>query len=223
VTFTNGVGTISTVAGNGTEGYSGDGGPATSAELAYPCGVAVDTSGNIYLADTGNARIRKVTFSNGVGTISTVAGNGTQGYSGDAGAATSAELDYPSSLAVDKSGNIYTVDEGNHVIREVTFSNGGGTITTMAGNGSYGYTGDGGPATSAELAWPDSVAVDTYGDIYIADLGNETIREVYALKLPPAITWQTPAAITYGTPLSGSQLNATRRATNVMGYVYPNR
>ena len=164
------------MAGNGTAGHSGDGGPATSAELSYPSGVAVDTAGNIYIADSTNNRIRKVAAS--TGDISTVAGNGTAGYSGDGGAATSAELSNPIGVVVDAAGNIYIADEVNNRIREVTAST--GIITTVAGDGTRGYSGDGGAATSAELYYPFGVSVDAAGNIYIADYGNARVRKVTA-------------------------------------------
>jgi RHS repeat-associated protein len=169
-------GDISTVAGNGTQGYSGDGGAATSAELHGPIDVAVDTAGNIYIADYGNNRIRKVTVS--TGDISTVAGNGTQGYSGDGGAATSAELYYAVGVAVDAADNIYIADSGNNRVRKVTSAT--GIISTVAGDGTAGYSGDGGAATSAELWTDTSVAVDTAGNIYIVDCNNKRIRMVTA-------------------------------------------
>ena len=165
-------GVISTVAGNGTGGYSGDGAAATSAKLQYPTGVAVDGSGNIYIADFNNNRIRKVSTS---GVISTVAGNGTAGYSGDGGAATSAQLFQPFGVAVDGSGNIYIAEQGNNVIRKVSTS---GIISTVAGNGTAGYSGDGAAATSAQLNIPHGVAVDGSGNIYIVDLNNQVIRKV---------------------------------------------
>jgi sugar lactone lactonase YvrE len=169
-------GGIFTVAGDGTRGYSGDGGAATSAELNYPYGVAVDAAFNIYIADSNNERVRKVTGS--TGKISTVAGDGAQGYSGDGGAAISAELYSPHGVAVDTVGNIYIADYSNNRVRKVTVST--GIISTVAGNGTQGHSGDGGAATSAELYTPYSVAVDDVGDIYIADFGNERIREVAA-------------------------------------------
>ena len=175
-------GIISTVAGNGTLGYSGDGGPATSAELGNPYGVTVDSADNIYIADPSNKRIRKVAANTGI--ISTVAGNGTYGYSGDGGPATSAELDAPQGVTVDSAGNLYIADSGNNVIRKVTAAT--GIISTVAGNGygagtdTGGYSGDGGPATSAELNNPNGVAVDSTGNLYIADYGNQRIREVTA-------------------------------------------
>lgn len=167
-------GDISTVAGNGTGGYSGDGGEATSAELNYPLGLAVDSSANIYIADLLNCRVRKVTASTGI--ISTVAGNGKCGFSGDGGAATSAELANPSTVAVDKSGNLYIADENNNRIRKVVLST--GIITTVAGNGTTGFSGDGGLATNAEFDDPTAVGVDPSGNFYITDTVNQRIRKV---------------------------------------------
>ncbi len=162
-------GTISTVAGSSNGGYAGDGGPATSAELHCPAGVAVDSAGDLFIADTYNSRIRMVTPG---GTISTVAGNGAFGYSGDGGPATSAELNLPNGVAVDSAGNLFIADMDNNRIRMVTP---GGTISTVAGGGNSGL-GDGGPATSATLAYPNGVAVDSTGDIYVADTDNGEIR-----------------------------------------------
>jgi Bacterial Ig-like domain (group 3)/NHL repeat/IPT/TIG domain len=169
-------GIISTVAGNGTAGYNNDGIPATSANLYFPTGVAVDSAGNIYIADWENDRIREVNAS--TGNISTVAGNGTRGFSGDGAAATSAELNFPSAVTVDSAGNIYVTDFYNVRVRKVTVST--GYISTIAGNGTYGYNGDGILATSAELNNPNGIAVDTGGNLYIADETNERIRKVTA-------------------------------------------
>jgi sugar lactone lactonase YvrE len=163
---------ITTVAGNGTQGYNGDNIAATSAELAWPFGVAVDGAGNLYIADYLNARIRKLTPG---GIITTVAGTGTAGYNGDNIPATSAELSYPTGVAVDGVGNLYIGDHGNQRIRKVTPD---GTITTVAGNGTWGYNGDNIPATSAELLAPWGVVVDGAGNLYIADDGNNRIRKV---------------------------------------------
>jgi formylglycine-generating enzyme required for sulfatase activity/sugar lactone lactonase YvrE len=179
-------GTITTVAGNGAAGYSGDGGPAASAKLTEPYGLALDASGNLFIADYGNTRVRKVSAS---GTITTVAGNGNVGFSGDGGPAASAELNYPKGIAVDASGDLFIADSGNNVIREVSA---GGVIRTVAGNGNFGFSGDGGPAVSAELQFPVGVAVDASGDVFIADY-NSVIREVPAsgAAAPPV---QSPTA-----------------------------
>jgi hypothetical protein len=162
-------GAIATIAGGASVSF-GDNGPATSAALYQPGGVAVDASGNVYIADTFDNAIRKV--SNGV--ITTFAGNGTFGYSGDNGPATSAALNEPYGVAVDASGNVYIADTNNTVIRKVS----GGVITTFAGNGRYGYSGDSGPAASAQLCAPMGVAVDTAGNVYIADNNCSVIRKV---------------------------------------------
>ena len=162
-------GIITTVAGNGNGGYSGDGGPATSAQLSDPSGMAVDAAGNLYIADANNGRIRRVTPS---GIITTVAGGGTAGL-GDDGPATSAQLFGPSGVAVDAAGNLYIADTAHSRVRKVSP---GGIITTVAGTGSYGYSGDGGAATSAQLASPSGLAVDSTGNIYVADSGGNAIR-----------------------------------------------
>ena len=164
---------IATVAGNGTTGYTGDGGPATSAELHGPDGLALDSSGDIFIAD-GNANVvREVNHSTGV--ITTVAGTGTAGYSGDGGLATSAKLSQPADMAFDSSGNLYIADAANCVVREVNHST--GDISTFAGNGTCGYAGDGGLATSAEFSGPWGVAIDSSGNVYISDVGGQ-VREV---------------------------------------------
>jgi uncharacterized protein (TIGR03437 family) len=165
-------GVISTVAGNGTTGFTGDNGQAVTAGVDEPRGVAVDSAGNIYIADSHNYRVRKVTVSTGV--ISTVAGNGTPGYSGDNGLATLAELRYPASVSLDSAGNLYIADLGASVIRKVS----SGTITTLAGNGTAGFGGDTGPAASALLDQPNGIALDSSGDLFIADYLNGRIREI---------------------------------------------
>jgi trimeric autotransporter adhesin len=154
-------------------GFGGDGGPATQAKLNKPNGVARDKAGNIYIADTNNCRVRQV---NTAGNISTFAGTGVCGYSGDGGAASSAQLNVPVGIFVDKKGNLYIADQNNNVIREVI----NGTISTIAGTGTGGYLGDGDPATSAELNHPDGVTVDSSGNVFIADTYNHRIREVTA-------------------------------------------
>jgi sugar lactone lactonase YvrE len=166
-------GTISTFAGNGVPGFGGDGGAAAGAQLNQPAGLAVDSSGNLYIADSNNAVIRKVTPQ---GVISTVAGTGgTEGYSGDGGAATKATLMAPLGVALDGAGNLYIADYYGW-IREVNAST--GVITTLAGNGSNGYTGDGGPATAAQFYNPIAVAVDSSGNVYVADSGNGAVRMI---------------------------------------------
>ena len=165
-------GIITTVAGNGLWSFSGDGGAATNATLSNPFGVTVDASGNLFIADESNNRIRKVGID---GIITTVAGNGSAGYSGDGGVATNAGLYYPNCVAVDASGNLFIADIGSTRIRKVATN---GIITTVAGNGLWSFSGDGGAATNAALANPTGVAVDASGNLFIADQGNNRIRKV---------------------------------------------
>jgi hypothetical protein len=163
-------GLISTIAGTGVEGYGGDGGAATTAYLDTPTGVAVDTSGNVYIADSHNHRIREVSG----GTITTIAGTGTAGFFGDNGAATAAQLSLPSAVAVDTTGNVYIADTNNQRIRKIT----GTTITTIAGDGEELFAGDNATATAAVLDSPTGVVVDATGNVYIADRHNQRIRMV---------------------------------------------
>ena len=167
-------GLITTVAGTGAEGFSGDGGPATRAQLAYPRGLAVDSAGDLYIADVGNHRVRKVDVRTGL--ITTVAGTGAEGFSGDGGPATRAQLAYPRGLAVDSAGDLYIADVGNHRVRKVDGRT--GRITTVAGTGTEGFSGDGGPATRAQLGYLDGLAVDSTGNLYIADAGFFRVRKV---------------------------------------------
>jgi uncharacterized protein (TIGR03437 family) len=157
-------GTITTVAGNGTAGFGGDGGAATGAKLYSPVGLALDAKGNLYIADTNNSAVRKVSGGN----ISTVAGNGVQGYTGDGGPALSAQLNDPEGVAVDSAGDLYITDTLNYAIRMVAPN---GMISTIAGDGVAGYTGDGGAASQAQLSYPAGIAVDSGGAVYFADAG----------------------------------------------------
>jgi sugar lactone lactonase YvrE len=168
-------GIISTFAGTGTAGYSGDGGQASNAELCEPDGLIFDIAGNLYISDECNNRIRMV---NTTGIISTVAGDGPQGsgsFGGDGGQATAAELNNPTGVVFDAVGNMYITDAVNNRIRKV---NTAGIMTTIAGNGTSGYSGDGGQATAAELNTPYKTVVDATGNIYIADFNNSVIRMV---------------------------------------------
>jgi sugar lactone lactonase YvrE len=166
-------GIISTIAGTGIAGFSGDGGPATAAKLNSPYSIAIDVAGNMYIGDFNNQRVRKINTS---GIITTIAGNGTGGYGGDGGPATSAMLWNPGFLNVDGAGNVYVSDNQNQRIRKINIIT--GIITTVAGNGTVGYSGDGGLATSARLCYPNGVFVDNPGNIYIGDAANNVIRKV---------------------------------------------
>jgi hypothetical protein len=167
---TNGI--ISTIAGNGTPGYSGDGGLATEAQLYVPYGIVFDSNNNLYISEIGNNVIRKID-ANGI--ISTIAGNGIQGYFGDGGLATDAQLNGPFGITFDNNNNLYIGERYNNVIRKIDTN---GIITTIAGNGTEGYSGDGGPATSALLYGCRSVTFNDNGDLYIADGNNHVIRKI---------------------------------------------
>ncbi len=168
----NTAGIISTIAGNGTAGFAGDGGQATDAMISNPSGVAVDAAGNIYIADNGNARIRKVSA---LGIITTIAGNGTPGYTGDGGAATSASITPPDGVAVDPTGNVYISSHWS--VRRI---NTAGIISRFAGNGAFGYSGDGGPATNASVGESSDIETDRYGNVYFTDFLNHCARKVNA-------------------------------------------
>src|SRR5207249_819094 len=195
-------GTISTYAGSGNFGFSGDGGPATAAELNFPRDVALDPAGNLYIADSGNSRIRKVSPG---GTISTYAGSGSRGFSGDGGPAAAAQLNNPVGMALDPAGNLYIADITNNRIRKVTS---GGTISTYAGSGSFGFSGDRGPATASQLSVPVGVALDPAANLYTAHITNNRIR-----KDPPGGTISTYAGSGScsfsgdGGPATAAQLN----------------
>ena len=171
----NSAGIITTIAGTGVAGYSGDGGPATLAKLSDPRGIALDTEGNLYIPDGSNHIVRKI---NAMGVITTIAGSAhVGGYSGDGGAATLANIWLPICVAVDNSGNLFIAD-GNSCIRKVTTA---GIITTLAGDGTLGYSGDGGPATLSKLHGTAGVSVDCAGNVYITDVGNNRIRKINSL------------------------------------------
>jgi sugar lactone lactonase YvrE len=166
-------GTLTTIAGT-TPGFSGDMASAISAQLNLPTALALDASNNLYLADTGNHRIRKITASTGI--ITTIAGTGTQGFSGDTGLAISAAIDSPTGLALDASSNLYLADTHNHRIRKITAST--GIITTIAGNGAPGFSGDTTAATTASLTLPHGITIDPAGNLYLADTANHRIRRI---------------------------------------------
>jgi DNA-binding beta-propeller fold protein YncE len=163
---------ITTVAGGATAGWSGDGGPAVAALLEDPKAVWAAPSGDLFVADSGNERIRRIDRS---GTISTIAGTGVPGYSGDGGPAVAAQFDGPRGLAGDSAGNLYVADDNNHRVRRIEPS---GVVTTVAGTGAPGYAGDGGTARSAQLRNPRGVAVDGRGSVFVADSMNARIRMV---------------------------------------------
>lgn len=163
---------ITTIAGDGTSGYSGDGKLATTAQLNKPWGLALDSNNNLYVADSQNHRIRKIDTH---GIITTIAGNGNAGYSGDGGPATAAKLNQPAGVALDHLGNLYIADTHNQVLRKVTLK---GVITTIAGNNTPGYRGDGGPAKVAQFHQPTQLTIDEADNLYIADTNNHVIRKL---------------------------------------------
>jgi sugar lactone lactonase YvrE len=167
-------GTITTVAGTagGSSLFSGDGGPATTAKLNGPLSIALDPTGNLYIADSGNNRIRRV---DNKGVITTVVGNGEAGFSGDGGPAAAAKLADPEAIAFDAAGNLYVDDYNNSRIRRVDRK---GIIKTVAGTGEAGFSGDGGPATAAKLSEVEGISVDENGNLLIADTSNQRIRRV---------------------------------------------
>ncbi len=165
-------GTIFTFAGNGMSGYTGDGGPAIAARLKTPYGIAISGAGDVYIGDYRNNVVRKINTS---GIISTFAGTGVAGYSGDGGPATAAQFNLPKGIFFDSSGNLLVAEWNNHVVRKI---DGAGIVSTVAGTGSMGYSGDGGPATNARLYSPETITVDAYNNIYIADDLNNVVRKV---------------------------------------------
>lgn len=202
---------ISTIAGTGTAGYSGDGGPGAKAKVANVYGLEIGPDGALYFCEIDNHIIRRLDLRNG--TISTVAGNGTKGYSGDGGPALKASLNEPYEIRFDRTGNMFFVEMRNNIVRRVDVKT--KIITTFAGNGSRGFSGDGGEATKAQLSSPHSIALDGKGSLYIADIGNHRVRRV-DLKAGTIHTFSgtgekaaTPdGAATSGTPLNGPRAMA---------------
>lgn len=213
VRMVNPAGIITTVAGTGVPDATGDGGPATEATLAKPLGLAVDPSGNVYIADNENARVRVLSPN---ATISTLAGTGIN--VGDGGPATSALLSQPSAVALDSAGNLYIADSGYQRIRQVAPD---GTITTVAGNGHRGSAGSGGPATSANLASPQGVAIGPQGQIYITDDANSLIRVVDTISGDISVFAGSGSVYGDGGPATSAQiLTPSSIAADAAGNVY---
>ena len=196
-------GIITTIAGTGGSGSSGDGGPATAATFISPWFLACDPSGNVYVSDYSVDRIRKIDMSTGI--ISNYAGTGSFGFSGDGGAATAATFDDPMGIAIDGAGNLYISDLYNERIRKVNTS---GIITTIGGNGTYGYSGDGGPATAAEFKYPYGIAVDGSQSVYIADYENWRVRKINGHNRAPYFTGGHSLNITVCENTIGDSLNS---------------
>ena len=196
---------LETFAGTGAKGFSGDGGPAARAQVNNPFGIARGPDGALYICDTDNQRVRKIAPD---GTISTVAGNGTRGYSGDGGPATGAALNEPYEVRFDKAGNVFFVERLSAVVRRVDAKT--GVISTVAGTGQPGFSGDGGPAVKAQMNEPHSIGFDGAGDLYICDIKNHRVRKV-DMKTGAISTFAgtgekkpTPdGAAIAGTPLNG--------------------
>ena len=199
--------TVTTFAGTGTKGFSGDGGPAITAQLNNPFAIARGPDGALYICDVDNHRVRRVTAD---GRISTYAGNGQRGYSGDGGPARDAALNEPYELAWDKAGHLYFVERLNHLVRRVDAQT--GIISTVAGQGQPGFAGDGGPAKGAQFNQPHSLAFDAAGGLYICDILNHRIRKI-DLKAGIISTWAGTGekkTAPDGSPISGSPLHGPR-------------
>lgn len=209
-------GNITTIAGNGIAGFSGDGGPAITAMLNEPQGIAVDALGNLIISDNFNCRVRSV---NSAGIITTIVGTGVCGYSGDGGLATLAMVHNPEKLYLDSGGNLYIADTANLRVRKVNAS---GIISTIAGNGTLGNSGDGGPATAAQLYIPEAVAGNASGILYIADRGNQNIRKVNSLGLISTVAGiGTYGCTGYGGPASLCEMqNPEGIALDGLGNLY---
>jgi sugar lactone lactonase YvrE len=211
------VGDIVTLAGT-SSGYSGDGGPAVAAQLHAPRTMAADAAGNVYVADTENNRIRKVDTSC---VITTIGGTGAAGYSGDGGPATAAKFNLPHGIASDPAGNVYVADAQNQRVRRIDAAT--GVVTTVAGNGSSGFSGDGGPATAARLNYPKGTEIGPDGNLYIADNNNDRVRRV---DLPTGIITTVAGTGSAGFsgdggPATSAQLNEPRNiAFDAAGRLY---
>ena len=195
-------GTMSAIAGNGTAGYSGDGGPAPAAQLNSPVGIAADAAGNVFIADTANNRVRVITG----GTITTYAGTGST-LTPDGSAASGAQITQAQKVTMDGQGGYYFSEEFNHVVRHVDAT---GRLTTVAGNGTQGFSGDGGPATSAQLNNPVGLAVDTSGNLYIADQSNGRVRRVQGRTITTVAGGGPNGSFGDGGPAIGATLVASQ-------------
>jgi streptogramin lyase len=198
---------LATVAGSGSKGFGGDGGPATEAQLSDPSGITRGPDGSLYICDTANHRIRKVTPD---GRIATLAGTGEKGWSGDGGPATAAKLDEPYEVRLDPAGNVYWVERLSHCVRRLDAKT--GVVSTVAGTGTAGFSGDGGPASKAELSDPHSIGFDKAGDLYICDVKNHRIRKV-DIKTGTISTFAgtgEKAVPPDGAPIAGSPLSGPR-------------
>ncbi|MEP6754631.1 MAG: hypothetical protein ABJA67_03945 [Chthonomonadales bacterium] len=198
---------VTTIAGTGVKGFSGDGGPANLAQLNNVYAIARGPDKSLYLCDVDNNRIRRIRPD---GIIETVVGNGVAGRSGDGGPALKASLNQPYDIAWDRKGNLYFVEIGNHLVRRVDAKT--GIITNVSGNGKSGFDGDGGPAKLAILSQPHSLAFDRHGDLFICDIGNNRIRKI-EMKTGIISTWAGNggfSAAPDGSPISGSALNGPR-------------
>ena len=220
-------GIITTNAGNGTQGFSGDSGPATAASIDSPTGLAVDTAGSLYLADTHNHRIRKITMTTGI--ITTIAGTGTLGQSGDTALANNAQLALLHGLTIDPQGNIYLADTANHRIRRIDATT--GIITTIAGTGTQGYSGDASPATTATLDSPRTATLSPTNQVTLADTNNQRVRQLTTSPqtittiaglgntTPGTLTLTAPSVIAYGTGQLTATLNTGATATGSITFL----
>lgn len=199
--------TISTFAGNGTKGYSGDDGPATAAQIDNPFGVIRGPDGAIWFCEYTGHRIRRVAPD---GTISTIAGTGTKGYSGDGGPALQATFNLPHELRFDSKGDLYVVDMTNHAVRKIDLKT--KVITTVAGTGVAGYSGDGGPGVKAQLKQPHSIQFGPDGHLYICDIGNHVIRklELASGVITTVAGTGKPGITPDGSPVTGTPLKGPR-------------